>query len=283
MKTFKYALLLMLISFSLTYNQSLPVKSSSGSMKILTFNIRYGTAKDGQDSWKFRKDQLFDLVKEEDADIIGLQEALKMQLDEFKTVLPGYEQLGVGREDGIDKGEYSAVLFKKDKFKKEDTGYFWFSDKPDVPNSMTWGNRVTRICTWVLLKNLETGKNFYFYNLHIDHESQNSREKSAEQLLKHIGGKNLPVIITGDFNAGEENKAIKILLSAGFTDSFRKLYPNEKDAATYHAFKGTVTGDKIDYILTTKEFKIKSAVIIRKNKEGKYPSDHFPVSAVVEL
>jgi len=281
MKTLRYALLLTLLSLSSIYNQNLAQKSSNNELKILTFNLRYGTANDGQNSWKFRKNMLLNLIKEENADVIGLQEALKMQLDEIKEFLPEYEQLGVGREDGKEKGEYSALLYKKSRLKMEDTGYFWFSDRPAEPNSRTWGNNVTRICTWALLN--DNGKKFYFYNLHLDHESQNAREKSSEQLLKHLNGKNLPVIITGDFNAGEDNNAIKILLAAGFSDSFRKIRPEDKNVATYHDFKGTITGDKIDYILCTKEFKVMSAEIIRKNENGRYPSDHFPVNAVLKF
>jgi len=247
----------------------------------MTFNIRYGTASDGDNSWEKRKEIFFDVLKKEKADVIGLQEALKFQLDEIKTLFPQYEQLGVGREDGKTEGEYSAILYLKEKFKTDSTGYFWFSDTPEVPASKSWGNNVTRICTWALLKDYAAGKGFYFYNLHIDHESQNSREKSAELLIRKAKVKNLPVIITGDFNAGEDNAAIKYILSNGFTDSYRKLYPEEKAVNTYHAFKGGAIGDKIDYIFYSGNLKVFDAAIIRRNKDGRYPSDHFPVNAVL--
>lgn len=280
-KTAKYSFLILFITVSLVYNQNSPLKSSNSKLKIITFNIRYGTANDGENSWEKRKEILFQLLMEQKADIVGLQEALRSQLDEIQTRFPFYAQLGVGREDGKTEGEYSAILYLKNKYDVNENGYFWFSDKPNEPGSKTWGNNVTRICTWALLKEKKKENGFYFYNLHLDHESQNSREKSVNQLLNHIKGKTHPVIITGDFNAGEDNNAINILLSAGFTDSFRKVNPDEKEVGTYHAFKGTTSGDKIDYILCTKEIKVYKAEILRDNKEGKYPSDHFPVNAVI--
>ncbi len=280
MKTTKYLFLFTLLISFMVYNGVLASKSSASKLKVMTFNIRYGTADDGDNKWENRKDIFFDVLKNQKADIIGLQEALKFQLDEIKARFPEYEQLGVGREDGKTKGEYSAILYLKKKFKADSTGYFWFSDTPEVPDSRSWGNNVTRICTWVLLKDISTGKSFYYYNLHIDHESQNSREKSAGLLLKRIDGKK-NVIITGDFNAGENNRAVKEIIEGGFEDSFRVLHPNEKDVNTYHAFKGTLTGDKIDYIFIRGTFKVNKAEIIRYNKEGKYPSDHFPVTAVL--
>ncbi len=280
MKTTKYLFLFTLLISFMVYNGVLASKSSASKLKVMTFNIRYGTADDGDNKWENRKDIFFDVLKNQKADIIGLQEALKFQLDEIKARFPEYEQLWVGREDGKTKGEYSAILYLKKKFKADSTGYFWFSDTPEVPDSRSWGNNVTRICTWVLLKDISTGKSFYYYNLHIDHESQNSREKSAGLLLKRIDGKK-NVIITGDFNAGENNRAVKEIIEGGFEDSFRVLHPNEKDVNTYHAFKGTLTGDKIDYIFIRGTFKVNKAEIIRYNKEGKYPSDHFPVTAVL--
>ncbi len=280
MKTTKYLFLSTLLISFMVYNGVLASKSSASKLKVMTFNIRYGTADDGDNKWENRKDIFFDVLKNQKADIIGLQEALKFQLDEIKARFPEYEQLGVGREDGKTKGEYSAIFYLKRKFKADSTGYFWFSDTPEVPDSRSWGNNVTRICTWVLLKEISTGKSFYYYNLHIDHESQNSREKSAGLLLKRIDGKK-NVIITGDFNAGENNRAVKEIIEGGFEDSFRVLHPNEKDVNTYHAFKGTLTGDKIDYIFIRGTFKVNKAEIIRYNKEGKYPSDHFPVTAVL--
>lgn len=280
-KTTAYSILFLFSTVSFSYNQTAQVKSSNKKLRILSFNIRYGTAKDGENSWEKRKETLFELLKQEKADIIGLQEALRFQLDEIKSVLPFYAELGVGREDGKTDGEYSAILYLKNKFDAGENGYFWFSDKPQEPGSKTWGNNVTRICTWALLTDKTSKNSLYIYNLHLDHESQNSREKSADQLLKHIQGKKFPVIVSGDFNAGEDNTAIKNILSAGLVDSFRKLHPGEKDVNTYHAFEGTVTGDKIDFIFCSKELKIYGAEILRNNKEGKYPSDHYPINAVV--
>lgn len=282
MKTVKYYLILLIILFSIN-NLHAGEKSSIAGLKILSFNIRYGTANDGENSWEFRKDLLFEVLKEEKADIIGIQEALDEQLKEILAHFPEYESIGVGRDDGISKGEYAAILYRKEKLSSSEKGWFWFSDTPEVPGSKTWGNNITRICTWARMTEKETGREFYFYNLHLDHESQNSREKSSLLLLKHLKERHLPAVITGDFNAGEVNAAVKILFEGGFEDSFRKVHPDVKDASTFHAFKGGISGDKIDYILCTKEFKVFSAEIIRKNRNNKYPSDHYPVSALLSL
>ena len=281
MKSLKFLAIILIITFSQVYSQNTPVKKSSGKIRILTFNIRYGTAQDGENSWENRKNILFDLLNDEKAEVVGLQEALKPQLDELKAKFPQYAQLGVGREDGKEDGEYSAILYLKNKYNADSTGYFWFSDTPEKPGSKSWGNNVTRICTWALLSEKTSKNSFYFYNLHIDHESQNSREKSAELLVKKISTKKLPVVVTGDFNSGEDNNAVKIVLASGLIDSFRKVHPDDKEVNTYHAFKGGITGDKIDYIFCSKSFKVLSSSIIRKNQNGKYPSDHFPVNAVI--
>jgi endonuclease/exonuclease/phosphatase family metal-dependent hydrolase len=280
MKLIRLVIIALLISFTQVYNQNSPVKSSPRKLKVVTFNMRYGTADDGENKWENRKALFIETLKEEKADVIGLQEALKFQLDELKAAFPQYEVLGVGREDGKEDGEYSAILYHKTRLSVDSTNYFWFSDTPKIPGSKSWGNNCTRICTWALFKDKITKKSFYFYNLHIDHESQNSREKSAELLLKTIRTEH-PVIITGDFNAGEDNPAVKKIIAGGYTDSFRKIHPDDTDVCTYHAFKGTLKGDKIDYIFVSKDLKVLKAAINRKNKEGRYPSDHFPVDAVL--
>lgn len=280
MKLTRLVIIALLISFTQVYNQNSPVKRSAGKIKVLTFNMRYGTADDGENRWEKRKDLFIETLKEEKADIIGLQEALKFQLDEIKAALPQYEVLGVGREDGKTEGEYSAILYHKKRLSVDSTNYFWFSDTPKVPGSKSWGNNCTRICTWALFKDKTAKKSFYFYNLHIDHESQNSREKSADLLLKTIHTEH-PVIITGDFNAGEDNPAVKKIIEGGYSDSFRKIHPDDTDVCTYHAFNGTVKGDKIDFIFISKDLKVFKAEINRKNKDGHYPSDHFPVDALL--
>ena len=262
-------------------------------LSIMSVNIRSGTAKDGDNHWSLRKDMLFDVVRERDADLVGLQEALAFQIDELIAAVPGYAVIGVGRDDAAKAGEFSAILFRRDRFRVADAGTFWFSDTPDVPGSKTWGNNITRICTWARFIDRD-GRGFYHYNLHLDHESQPSRERSAALLRQRIDARAHPadpVVVTGDFNVGEKNPALSALTAPAATgaaafliDTFRVLHPDETVVGTFTGFKfGETAGDKIDYVLVQPGTEVLSAAIIRTNKDNRYPSDHFPVVARVRL
>ena len=174
-------------------------------LQVMSFNIRYGTAKDGDNHWSARREMLFDVIRERDADLVGLQEALAFQIDEIQAAVPGYAVVGVGRDDGGRAGELSAILFKVGRFRVADAGTFWFSDTPEVPASKSWGNNITRICTWARLIDRD-GRGFYHFNLHLDHESQPSRERSTALLRQRIEARAFPadpVVVTGDFNVGD--------------------------------------------------------------------------------
>ena len=257
-------------------------------MTVMTFNIRYGTAKDGENEWSARREMLFDVIRSTNPDLLGLQEALDFQIDEIVTAVPGYAVVGVGRDDGAEKGEYSAILFRKDRFHVAEAGTFWFSDTPSVIASKSWGNQITRICTWARLIDRD-GRGFYHFNLHLDHQSQPSRERSTVLLRGRIDTRAVPdpVIVTGDFNVGETNPALVTLTggsSAPFVDTFRVLHPDDKDAGTFSNFKFGFHGtDKIDYVLVVPGTEVTSAEIVRFGRNNRYPSDHFPVTARIRL
>jgi endonuclease/exonuclease/phosphatase family metal-dependent hydrolase len=256
-------------------------------LTLMTFNIRYGTANDGENRWAVRKDFLIDVVKEQAADVIGLQEALDFQIDEIIAAVPAYGVIGVGRNDAARKGEYAAILFRRDRFQVADAGTFWFSDTPSVVASTSWGNRITRICTWARLVDRD-GRAFWHFNVHLDHESQPSREKSALLLRKRIDERAFPqepVIVTGDFNAGEKNPAVTAITAGGaFVDTFRVKYPDEKTVGTFTGFDAAkVAGEKIDYVFAPAGADVLSAAIVRTARSGRLPSDHFPVVAHIRL
>jgi len=254
-------------------------------LHVMSFNIRYGTASDGENRWSARKRMLMDLLRRENADVIGLQEALAFQIDEITTALPAYAAVGVGRDDGAAHGEFSAILFRKGRFRVAEAGTFWFSDTPARPASRSWGNRIPRICTWTRLIDRD-GRGFFVYNVHLDHESQPSRERSTQLLLERIQARSYtrdPVIVTGDFNVGEKNAALATLLGP-FVDTFRVVKPDEKVVGTFNGFKyGRVNGEKIDYVLVQPGAEVLHADILRFSRSGRYPSDHFPVVARVRL
>jgi len=260
-------------------------------MTVMTFNIRYGTAKDGENEWSARREMLFDVVRSTNPDLLGLQEALDFQIDEIIAAAPAYAVVGVGRDDGAEKGEYSAILFRKDRFHVAEAGTFWFSDTPSVIASKSWGNQITRICTWARLIDRD-GRGFYHFNLHLDHQSQPSRERSTVLLRGRIDTRAFPdpVIVTGDFNVGEANPALATLTVPGgsgapaFLDTFRVLHADVKDAGTFSGFKfGTGGPDKIDYVLVQPGTEVMSSEIVRYSRNNRYPSDHFPVTARVRL
>ncbi|MCX6175639.1 MAG: endonuclease/exonuclease/phosphatase family protein [Ignavibacteriales bacterium] len=251
-------------------------------LKVMTFNIRYGTANDGENNWEYRKNNVVETIKNFNPDLFGLQEALQLQIDELLKQMPNYSYVGVGRDDGKSAGEHSCIFYLKDRFSVDSSSTFWFSETPDVIASKSWGNNITRICTWALFRDKLSGKSFYIFNLHLDHESQPSREKSSELLVRKISQKSLSVILTGDFNCGNDNHAIKTILSHGLIDSYRKLHKKKPNEGTFNSFKGETNGDKIDFIFVTKEFEVKRSEIVRTSYNGKYPSDHFPVTAEIK-
>lgn len=258
---------------------------------VTSFNIRYGTADDGGDAWPHRKELVYGVIRGQDSDFVGLQEALRFQIDAIRESVPDYDEVGVGRDDGKEAGEYSAILYKSDRWRAEDSGTLWLSDTPDVPGSMTWGNEITRIATWARFVEIETGRAVWLFNTHFDHVSQPSREKSAQLLASRIAqrGSDDPVIVTGDFNAGEANPAILYLKNATkrspvtLVDTFRVLHPDEQPVGTGGGFEGLRDGPKIDYVFAEPDAKVGKAGIVRDHRNGRYPSDHFPVYAEITL
>ena len=269
-------------------------------LRVMSFNIRYGSANDGENRWKNRREMVFDVVRNHQSDVVGLQEALRFQIDEIRKALTVYGEIGVAREDGKTEGEYVAILYRLDRFKVGESGTFWFSETPEIPGSSHWGNACVRICTWVRLIEKKSGRAFYIFNLHLDHVSQPSREKSAVLLTQRLLSRKYaePFVVTGDFNAGENNPVImylkgKAVFSEGnidksnnpvpMIDTFRVLHPDAKDVGTYHGFNGNRNGDKIDYIFAMPGAKVLDAQILHDNVDGRYASDHFPVTARLGL
>jgi endonuclease/exonuclease/phosphatase family metal-dependent hydrolase len=260
-------------------------------LPVMTFNIRFDNPRDGEDRWDNRKDLAAETIRAADPAVVGLQEALKHQLDDLLERLPAFGALGVGRDDGKDGGEYSAILYRKDRFTVAGSGTFWLSDTPDVAGSRTWGNRVIRICTWAHLTDKESGRGVWVYNTHLDHEVQVAREKGLKLVAERIAARASkdPVLLMGDFNAGEENPALQYIRGRTsdqpplkLVDTFRIVHADEPDVGTFHGFKGVPTSpSKIDYILVETGAEVLSAAVVRHNREGRYPSDHYPVVARV--
>lgn len=254
-------------------------------LKVMTFNLRYGTADDGEDSWQYRKQMVFDVIRNFNPDILGIQEALDFQITEIIDELPGYNYIGVGRDNGETKGEYSAILYARDRFIVDTSETFWFSETPQVAGSKSWGNNITRICSWGKFFDKFSGKDFFALNAHLDHESVPSRIKSASAIIDKINSfnTNLPVILTGDFNTGESEETIKAIKQNNLFDSYYVVNKKTSTDGTFNSFKGEDTGDKIDYIFINDKLSVRESEIIKTNNNGRYPSDHFPVKAVIDF
>jgi endonuclease/exonuclease/phosphatase family metal-dependent hydrolase len=256
-------------------------------VRVMTFNIRYGTAPDKGNAWPRRRELAAKAIRDFSPDVLGVQEALDGQLDELAEILPEYGQIGVGREaDG--GGEYSAILFRRTRFDLHAADTFWLSDTPMAPGSKTWGNELPRVCTWARLVDRGARQRFYVFNTHWDHQSQPAREKSgqllAAQVAQRVGGDE-PAIVMGDFNAGEDDPCLAALMGQGgaLRDTFRELHAQERGAGTFHGFLGVAGERKIDAVLVTPHWHTIEAGIVRMNDGGRYPSDHYPVTAIIEL
>ena len=281
-----FNVLVALLVFSVISGRS----SAAEPLRVASFNIRFGSADDGPDRWELRADKVVETIRDLDADIVGLQEALPFQIRHLLGANPRYAATGVSREDGRIEGEASPILYDRTRFTLADAGTFWLSDTPDEAGTNTWGAACNRVCSWARFVDLESGDAFVILNTHWDHVSQPAREKSAELILlraEQIADGD-PFVVTGDMNAAEDNKALAELLGdAGderLLDTYRVHHPSER-AGTFTGFRTDSDGGdrKIDYVLASQGWRVTDADIDGRKIEGRYPSDHFPVWADLEV
>ena len=262
-----------------------------------TYNLRNANGEDSVngDGWGQRVPYLAKLVLFHGFDIFGTQEGLFHQLQDMKILLPGYDYIGIGRDDGKQKGEYSAIFYRKDKFKLLDQGNFWLSDDQTKPN-LGWDAVCIRICTWGKFQEISTGKVFVMFNLHMDHRGTVAREESSKLILKKIQEMPpaTPVILTGDFNVSQFSPSYHLLNTSGvLRDSYDKSPLTYDPAGTFNGFhpEKSASSERIDHIFLTKQFAVLKYGILTdtyriydgKSGVAHCPSDHFPVMAIVNL
>ncbi|MBP6732498.1 MAG: endonuclease/exonuclease/phosphatase family protein [Chitinophagales bacterium] len=253
-----------------------------GQTRVCTYNIRNSHAADGVNKWPKRKAALFALIKKVSPDILGTQEVLLNQLKDLKGALKEYEVFGVGRNDGKHSGEHSPVFYRKDKFEFLRGGNFWLSQTPAIPGSKSWDAAITRICSWVELKERASGKTLFVFNTHFDHKGKEARRKSAALLRQTIDSLAVgaPVIVTGDFNFTPDDAAYAIMTTPGaynttLNDSYTTGSPNFTDCG----FEVSNTNcHRIDYIFFSQPFNKSNYTLYTDNNGSYYPSDHLTIS-----
>lgn len=256
-------------------------------LTVMCFNIRFDNPADGPDAWSERRGQVFDFLHERDPDLCGLQEVLIRQRDELVTALPTHDVVGVGRDDAAVLGEFVPIFFRRTRFDLLDHGHFWLSPTPDVPGSRGWDAAITRMATWVRLRDRAAGgRELFVLNTHFDHRGPESRLEAARLLRQWVEARaGAPVILLGDFNTASDSAPYATLVggrdtAAGATllhDPFVVLGSPVAQLGTFHAFDGQPRGGRIDWILHTVHFEATSATIDQRSVDGRYPSDHFPV------
>lgn len=260
---------------------------AADALKVMSFNIRYGTANDGDNHWDNRHELVIKTVQDFDPDVLGTQETVGFQAEYLKQHLPAYTYVGSSR-DANPNGEQCGLLFRTARFELVKSGQFWLSETPDTKFSKSWDSSLPRIATWAQLQDrLNDNQELLFINTHFDHRGSVARLESAKLLRRFVESqpKDLPVIITGDFNCAEASDPYNALAGSDrLSDSYRLVHQQrEPNEGTFNGFVGTATGARIDWILCSPQFTTTSASINRFHDNGRYPSDHFPVSAVLEV
>lgn len=224
--------------------------TKSGGLVVATYNVRYNTASDGANAWPQRKERLVRELMSHGPAVIGMQEVLQGQLEELRALLPAhYQVVGVGRDDGASRGEYAPIWFDSSLFTLQQQGTFWLSEQPDRP-SKGWDAALPRICTWVALTHKRTGREFWAFNTHLDHQGGLSRENSAA-LLAQMAGRvpnSPPVLIMGDFNSQPQEAPYRILEAEGWLDARATAEKRLGPIGTFPDFDGRRPEKRIDYL-----------------------------------
>lgn len=264
----------------------------SATASLMSFNIRYGLADDGENRWELRRELVFETLRGDSYDFIGLQEALPFQIEEIAEALPGYGLTYRTRQVDPKEGEACAIFYREDRWEldRRNHGTFWLSETPDEAGSKSWDSSLPRIATWGRFEDRESGVAVWVFNTHFDHRGQKARENSASLLraraLELSAG--APLLVMGDFNAGESNPAIARLRGgadsgARWVDSFRVVRPRDPEPYTGNGWGERTTGQKIDAIFVPEGTVVKAAAVERPRFDGRTPSDHDPVTATVAL
>jgi endonuclease/exonuclease/phosphatase family metal-dependent hydrolase len=259
-------------------------------MWVMSFNIRCATARgDGPHLWEHRADMVRRYLRQRNPDLLGLQEAVAAQARAVRDALPGHQHHGVGRDDGIGRGEFASMLFRAERFERLDGGHQWLSPSPGKPGPPAWDAGCTRMFSWLRLRDRGTDQPILWMNTHWDHVGERARLHSAQQLRRfaadHAGG--AMVLITGDFNCTDRDPPHALLCDdagdgLGELLDAQRSCPMTDPGGTWHGFTGKTDGERIDWIVHSGALRARRVEIDRLHEAGVYLSDHFPLVAEME-
>ena len=254
-------------------------------MKILTCNIRYSGADDGENGWRHRKELCGRVIAGQDADILCFQEMWADQFSDLREALPGYATHTMG---DVPAGVHpqNAILYRRALFEVVAAGGYWLSPTPHVPGTSGWGSACVRVAIWIRLRAIGSGAEFRVVNTHLDHVSQAAREHQARIIVEDAAAypEGYPQLLAGDMNCEAGNAAIDVLLSGGWLDTYGAVHGPEDPGCTHHGFLGpanTSAEGKIDWIFSKGAMQATDATLITTSQDGRYPSDHYFLSATV--
>ncbi|WP_158551399.1 endonuclease/exonuclease/phosphatase family protein [Rhodohalobacter sp. SW132] len=267
-----------------------PEFNEDNPITVMSYNIRFDNPNDGINAWPHRKDHVAEMMGPDkySTDIVGLQEALLHQIEELQDRLPGYNWVGVGRDDGKDQGEFSPIFYRADRFDLVATNTFWLSENPEYPGSKSWDAAITRIVTWARFTDKQTGQDVYVLNTHFDHQGQQARYESSRIIIDKIASLNpdIPVILTGDLNINERNDAYNVLSEADNLHDARYASEtgHEGPTATFNDWEELREPEsRIDYIFVSDGVRVLNHRILDDRYDGRFPSDHLPVISDIIL
>ncbi len=252
-------------------------------MKIMSFNIRCGDV--GEETWEDRIGIVCKTMLDSDADTIGVQEATPGWMEALnKNIGSKYAYIGVGREDGKNEGEYSAIFYLKDKYSLIDYNNFWVSETPDIP-SKGWDSACTRICTWGVFENIETKERFMHINTHFDHVGVVARRKSVEMIIERAKSfPDLPVVFTADMNVVEGTENYLQFVNSDYFRDTKYSAPDTMSFCTYHDTEPEKHKDEvIDYVMINNKFDAYKYVVMTEGIDGRFVSDHYPIYAEINI
>lgn len=253
---------------------------------VATYNIRYDAKHDTANAWENRKIVISNLLLFNQVDILGIQEGLHHQVEELDSLLQDHSYVGVGRDDGVEAGEFSAIFYNHHKFSVLESGTFWLSETPSVP-SKSWDAALPRICTWAVLKDSQSNALSFIFNTHFDHVGEVARLESAKLIHSKIEGiaKGNPAILMGDFNVEPGTEVYQMLDSSSFRDAMTiSKTPHFGPNASFNNFDFSKTPERrIDFIFVNDYFSVLRHAILNNHYNQKYPSDHFPVIAEIKF